>query len=67
MPQMPGRELAERIEELRPGRAVLFMSGYSEGVLGPQRVLHEGAALIQKPFNERALLEKVQTVLRRGR
>jgi FixJ family two-component response regulator len=43
--------------------AVLFMSGYSEGVLGPQRVVEEGAPLIQKPFAEQALLKAVRGVL----
>jgi PAS domain S-box-containing protein len=63
MPEMSGRTLAERVEELKPGRAVLYMSGYSPGVIGPQRILEHGVALIQKPFNQRALLEKVHAVL----
>ncbi|HMC07930.1 MAG TPA: response regulator, partial [Actinomycetota bacterium] len=63
MPQMSGRTLAERVNELRPERRVLYMSGYSEGVLSPQRVLDEGVALIQKPFNRRNLLGKVHAAL----
>jgi DNA-binding response OmpR family regulator len=39
------------------------MSGYSEGVLGPQRALDAGVALIPKPFNAVALLEAVHAVL----
>jgi PAS domain S-box-containing protein len=63
MPQMSGRELAERVQELKPGVAVLFMSGYSQGVLGPRRALEDGVVLIQKPFTERALLEKVHSAM----
>ena len=63
MPHMSGYNLAEQIQELRPGVAVLFMSGYSRGVLGPRRVLDEGMAFLQKPFSHRVLLEKVQAVL----
>jgi CheY-like chemotaxis protein len=63
MPQMSGRELALRLSASKSGIAVLFMSGYSGGVLGPQRVLDDGVALIQKPFNEQALLAKVHEVL----
>jgi hypothetical protein len=37
------------------------MSGFSEGVGGPLRVLDEDAALIQEPFNEHALLEHVRS------
>jgi PAS domain S-box-containing protein len=63
MPHMSGQELAGRMQGVRPGLAVLFMSGYSEGVLGPQRVLDKNVALIQKPFTAAALLEKVGEVL----
>ena len=56
MPQMLGREAAERIRALRPGVTVLFMSGYARGVLDPQGVVEAGANLIQKPFSEAELL-----------
>ena len=64
MPHMSGRTLAQRVDELRPGRAVLFMSGYGAGELSPQRIVDEGVAFIQKPFNRRTLLEKVRDGLR---
>ncbi|HKI19299.1 MAG TPA: response regulator, partial [Isosphaeraceae bacterium] len=63
MPHMSGPTLAQHIEELRPGRPVLYMSGYSGGVLSPQRVLDEGLAFLQKPFNRQSLLEKVRATL----
>ena len=63
MPNMSGRELVELVHERTPGLPVLYMSGYSQGVLGRQRVLDDGVALIQKPFNARDLLEKVRSVL----
>jgi CheY-like chemotaxis protein len=63
MPQMPGHDLAELLRETYPGICVLFMSGYSEGVLAPHRVLGHGTAFIQKPFNERALIEMVSELL----
>jgi CheY-like chemotaxis protein len=63
MPHMSGRELVEHVHERRPGLPVLYMSGYSHGVLGRQRVLDDGVALIQKPFNAHDLLEKVRSVL----
>src|SRR5581483_11504624 len=65
MPEISGLDLAERIKEIRPEVAVLFMSGYSQDVLGPKRVLDEGVALIQKPFTEQALLEKVGAIVAR--
>jgi DNA-binding response OmpR family regulator len=56
MPQMLGKEAAERIRALRPGVTVLFMSGYARGVLDPQGVVEAGVNLIQKPFSEAELL-----------
>jgi CheY-like chemotaxis protein len=63
MPEMSGSMLAERINELRPGRRVLYMSGYSDGVLSPRRLLDEQVTLIQKPFNRRTLLAHVSASL----
>jgi two-component system cell cycle sensor histidine kinase/response regulator CckA len=62
MPDMSGRDLAERIEALRPGRPTLFMSGYGEELLGAQRMIPEGSAFLPKPFTEQTLLEKVRAV-----
>jgi len=62
MPHMSGRELADRVRELQPEVLVLFMSGYSEGVLGSHGGLDEGLDLVQKPFSERSLIEKIHSV-----
>jgi two-component system, cell cycle sensor histidine kinase and response regulator CckA len=67
MPGMQGREVAERITALQPGIAVLFMSGYTEGLLSGQGVLDPGINLIEKPFTEAALLGKLRGVLHTGR
>ena len=59
MPQMSGPELAERMRALRPDIRVLFMSGYSKGVLGASRGIDDAMALLDKPFSERTLLDKI--------
>jgi len=56
MPEMSGRTLAEELRRERPGLPVLYMSGYSAGLLGPQRILDPGVVMIRKPFNEASLL-----------
>jgi PAS domain S-box-containing protein len=63
MPQMLGKEVAESVGALQPGIRVLYMSGYTQGVLGPQGVLDPGVNLLEKPFTESALLNKLREVL----
>ena len=59
MPEMSGRRLAELAHRREPGLPVLYMSGYSDGLLTDQRLLAEGSALLQKPFTAAELLRKV--------
>ena len=63
MPGMNGRELAQRISEIRPNVKVLYMSGYTENVIGHNGMLDPGVRLLQKPFNLRDLRSKVREVL----
>lgn len=63
MPGMRGRELAQRILEVRPNIKVLYMSGYTENVIGRNGMLDEGVRLLQKPFTLHDLKSKVREVL----
>ena len=63
MPGMNGRELAQRICEIRPNVKVLYMSGYTENVIGHDGMLDAGVSLLQKPFTLRDLKSKVREVL----
>jgi hypothetical protein len=58
---MYGKELAARLQTLRPGLAVLYMSGYAQPVLGP--TLGHDAMLLEKPFSENLLLTKIRAAL----
>ncbi len=60
MPEMSGRDLADRIAELRPGTPVLFTSGYTDGEIVRRGLLHPEAAFIQKPFGPDAILRIVR-------
>ena len=63
MPTMNGRELHEKLLELKPGLKVLFMSGYTENVIAHHGVLGEDTQFIQKPFTIDVLAHKVREVL----
>ena len=63
MPGLNGRELAQRICEIRPNVKVLYMSGYTENMIGHDGVLDDGVRLLQKPFNLRDLKSIVREVL----
>ncbi len=63
MPEMTGPELAHRVAEIRPGLRMLFLSGYTEGVVADKGLIGEGAHFLQKPFTTDALEAKVREVL----
>jgi CheY-like chemotaxis protein len=63
MPNMSGRELAERAVEQRSGLKVLFMSGYTDDAIENHGVLRKGAGFIQKPFSPPQLAAKVRETL----
>ncbi len=63
MPGMNGRELAQRVSEIRPNTKVLYMSGYTENVIGRNGTLDAGIRLLQKPFTLRDLNARVREVL----
>jgi len=63
MPGMNGRELSQRVSEIRPNIRVLYMSGYTENAIGHNGTLEAGIMLLQKPFTLHALKAKVREVL----
>jgi signal transduction histidine kinase len=61
MPQMNGRQLADRLVSERPGLKVLYMSGYTD-----EQVFFgdgEAPAFLQKPFTPDVLARTVRDVL----
>jgi PAS domain S-box-containing protein len=63
MPYMLGKEAAEQIRTLHPAIKVLFMSGYTQGILDTQGGLEAGINLIEKPFTEASLLAKLSEII----
>ncbi|HYJ32883.1 MAG TPA: PAS domain S-box protein [Candidatus Binatia bacterium] len=63
LPGMSGRELVDKVAELKPDIRVLFMSGYSDEAVARHGILEPGLAFLQKPFSRDALVRKVREVL----
>jgi len=63
MPQMSGRELADRLTPLRPEMKVLYMSGYTEDALVQHGVADLSVTFLQKPFRPIELARRVHAVL----
>ena len=57
MPGMSGRELRRHIRELAPRARVVYLTGYAFEATDPED------AVIEKPANERRLLETIREVL----
>jgi two-component system cell cycle sensor histidine kinase/response regulator CckA len=63
MPQMSGRELADRLHVLRPEMKVLYMSGYTDDAIVRHGLLSPTVFFLQKPFTPSVLAQKVRQVL----
>jgi PAS domain S-box-containing protein len=63
MPGIGGRELAERVAQLRPSIKILYMTGYTDHAIVHHGILENGAVLLQKPFTLATLASKLREIL----
>ena len=63
MPKMNGHELASHLTAFWPDIRVVYMSGYVDNPLVYQEVVASGAAFLQKPFTQEALVAKIRGAL----
>jgi PAS domain S-box-containing protein len=63
MPGMSGHELAVQIRRRWPRVKVLYMSGYTDEILGRYGAVDPSLAFVEKPFAPESLTHKVREVL----
>jgi two-component system cell cycle sensor histidine kinase/response regulator CckA len=63
MPLLSGPELARRIRQVRPRMRTLFLSGYTEELVGAKGGLSEMDGFLSKPFTPDALARKVRELV----
>jgi PAS domain S-box-containing protein len=63
MPGMNGRELAERLLTVWPDLKVLFMSGYSDEIIGPMDIAQRNMSFVPKPVTPAILGAVVRELL----
>jgi len=63
LPDMSGRDLAERVATSQPGVKVLYTSGYAENIIAHHGILEPGIAFLQKPYRMVSLLRMVRRTL----
>ena len=63
MPEMNGRQLAERAERARPGLKVLYTTGYTGNAALSNGLLDPGTLYLSKPFTIDQLAHKVRQAL----
>jgi len=63
MPQMSGRQLAERLKAVRPHTQILFISGYTESAIVQTGAQGNENRFLQKPFTPSTLSRTVRELL----
>jgi two-component system cell cycle sensor histidine kinase/response regulator CckA len=62
LPEMDGPSAVSKLQKLHPEMRVLFVSGFAE-VPVAQRLIAEGAPLLQKPVSRTDLMRKIDEML----
>ena len=63
MPRMRGPKLAEKMLQLRPSIAIVFLSGYTEEVIAQTDGI-SGFTLVEKPYTAEGLMNSIRRALR---
>ena len=65
MPLLGGRDLASRLRRERPDLPVMYMSGYTRGVIPDAELQDDGTDFMSKPFVASELVRRIRRLLDR--
>jgi FixJ family two-component response regulator len=63
LPEMSGRDMADRALTLYPSLKVMYMSGYTDDTVLRQNIQNLKGTFLQKPFKRSDVLSKVRDLL----
>jgi len=63
LPGKSGNKIVEEFIEYEPELKYLYISGYTDDVIGKDGILDNEINFLQKPFKEQMLLEKIREIL----
>jgi two-component system cell cycle sensor histidine kinase/response regulator CckA len=63
MPEMGGKELAQKLKQIIPHIKTIFSSGYTDDHIVHSGILDEGVNFLHKPYSIQSLAKKVRSVL----
>jgi YesN/AraC family two-component response regulator len=63
MPQMGGRELAEKLKLKFPNLKILYTSGYTDDAVMRHGVIEANTNFMQKPYTPEAITNKIRQIL----
>jgi DNA-binding response OmpR family regulator len=63
IPGVAAPDVVRRLRDARPAVRVLYMSGYTDDLIGQHGLVQVGRDFLQKPFSLDALTRKVREVL----
>ncbi len=63
LPELNGKEIADRLRATRPDLKVLFCSGYTDNAIVRRGVLREGVEFLHKPYTPSRLARRIRDIL----
>jgi len=63
MPGLSGKDLVNKIKKIEPDIKHIYMSGYTDDVLGKHGIVSDEINIIQKPFTRESFLTRIRQII----